>query len=334
MLFFSLLSWCFFTLSIGAWLYPHIYISELILSFSPYIIVFSIWGIFYSWFLLKKPVPADKPKTCICYLIFLLLSMAWYLFVGVVFLLNYLRFYATDVPQIQSQTISGYKILYANIYKNNEDYTWIKKLIDDTDPDLIFFVEFSDHHSGFFQENFADKYPYSNKTTWSKEFIWSVVFSKVPIKNWAEDFPQWAWRYAYFSVDYQGIPIYFYLVHMSSPSSAHYFDLRNQQISTFFKDFDLHKQIHRSRNDKVVVLGDFNTTPWSIYYKEFAQGFAGEFINVTRDYPFLFTWKLLSFPFIQAQIDHVFINNLIQISDFNLVNIPWSDHKGFSFLVK
>jgi len=58
---------------------------------------------------------------------------------------------------------------------------------------------------------------------------------------------------------------------MSSPSSSHYFDIRNEQISRFFRDFNLHKEVHRSRNDKVVVLGDFNTTPWSVYYKEFAQ---------------------------------------------------------------
>gem|GEM_PF-5957767 len=43
---------------------------------------------------------------------------------------------------------------------------------------------------------------------------------------------------------------------------------------------------------------------------------------MTRDFPGLFTWRLLSFPFIWAQIDHVFVNNLIQISNFEMIDIP------------
>lgn len=330
---FFVLSLCFVWISLGAWTLPHTYFSELVLSFLPYIVALSILWLLYSLVLFVWESRYTK-KIKTSRLVLLILSMTWYLVVWSVFIRTYVRFYAENVPQIQTQTISGYKILYANVYKNNQNHTWIKNLIEQEDPDLIFFVEFADHHSRFFKQYFGDTYPYSNRTSWSKEFIGSVVFSKVPIKNRADNFPQWAWRYAYFSVDYAKTPIYFYLVHMSSPSSPHYFDIRNTQIARFFKDFDLHKEVHRSRNDKVVVLGDFNTTPWSVYYREFAQWFAWEFINVTRDFPGLFTWRLLSFSFILAQIDHVFVNHLIEISDFNLVDVPWSDHKGFDFIVK
>ncbi|MEI6426410.1 MAG: endonuclease/exonuclease/phosphatase family protein [Candidatus Absconditabacteria bacterium] len=329
---FSIISLGFVMMSMGAWIFPHAYFSELVLSFLPYIIGLSILGLLFSLLLFVRESRHKKIQGFQLFLF--ILSMLGYLIVGSIFLRNYVRFYAENVPQIQTQTISGYKVLYANIYKDNQDYTGIKNLIDQENPDLIFFVEFADHHSRFFKQYFGDRYPYSNRTSWSKEFIGSVVFSKVPIQNWADDFPQGAWRYAYFSVDYDKKPIYFYLVHMSSPSSAHYFDLRNEQISRFFHDFNLHKEIHRSQNDKVVVLGDFNTTPWSVYYREFAQGFSGDFINVTRDFPGLFTWRLLSLPFIWAQIDHVFINTLIEISDFEMIDVPGSDHKGFHFIVR
>ena len=327
---FLLLSLCFIGANIVAWIMPHAYFSELVLSFLPYSIALSVLGLVGSliiWIIYKKQIKGLRSGLFI-------MSVMWYLVVGFLFLRTYMRFYALDVPQIKTTNISWYKVVYGNIYKDNQDYTWLKNMIDQEDPDLIFFVEFSDHHSHFFQQECANKYPYSNRTSWSKEFIWSVVFSKVPIKNRANDFPQWAWRYAYFSVDYEGTPIYFYLVHTSSPIRPEFFVMRNTQIQTFFHDFDLHQQIHRSRNDKVIVLWDFNTTPWSVYYKEFAQWFSGDFINVTRDFPLLFTWRFLAFPFLWAQIDHVFVNHQVQISDFAPIEIPWSDHRWFHFVVR
>ena len=325
-------SLCFVLISMGAWFFPHAYFSELVLSFLPYILVLSFLGFIGTLYSFR--VLIRRFKMASFRMIALLFAMFWYLVVISVFLRTYIRFYTEPVPQFQTQSISWYKVLYANIYKENEDYTWIKNLIDTQQPDLIFFVEFADHHSRFFKQYFGQQYPYSNRTTWSKEFIWSVVFSKVPIENWADNFPQGAWRYAYFSVDYQAHPIYFYLVHMSSPSSESYFTMRNEQIKRFFHDFDIHLQAHRSRNDKVVVLGDFNTTPWSVYYREFAQWFSGEFINITRKFPLLFTRRLFPLPFIWAQIDHIFVNQLVQISDFWILDVPWSDHKWFSFIVR
>lgn len=121
---------------------------------------------------------------------------------------------------------------------------------------------------------------------------------------------------------------------MSSPSSKKNFDMRNKQILTFLNDFNIHRNLHRTRGDKVVLVGDFNTTPWSPWYWRFADVFEGEFVNITRSFPILFTWKLLNFPVLWAHIDHIFVNKEVSISDLHQVNVPGSDHKGFSFEVK
>lgn len=42
----------------------------------------------------------------------------------------------------------------------------------------------------------------------------------------------------------------------------------------------------------------------------------------------------MSLPFMWAQIDHVFVNNRIEISDFSTVVVPGSDHRGFHFVVR
>lgn len=52
------------------------------------------------------------------------------------------------------------------------------------------FVEFADHHYDNLREFLQAKYPYTNTTTRSKKFVGSMVFSKYPLTNRADDFPQ------------------------------------------------------------------------------------------------------------------------------------------------
>jgi endonuclease/exonuclease/phosphatase (EEP) superfamily protein YafD len=46
--------------------------------------------------------------------------------------------------------------------------------------------------------------------------------------------------------------------------------MRNKQLGILSQDFVEH-QANRSSNDKVLMMGDFNVSPWSIYYKNFAS---------------------------------------------------------------
>ena len=52
------------------------------------------------------------------------------------------------------------------------------------------FVEFTDNHYNHLKDFLQTKYPYTNNTTRSKKFVGSMVFSKYPINNKADDFPQ------------------------------------------------------------------------------------------------------------------------------------------------
>lgn len=76
-------------------------------------------------------------------------------------------------------------------------------MIETTNPDVVMFVEFADHHYDNLKDFLKKNYPYTNTTSRSKIFIGSMVFSKYPINNKADDFPQGTWRYGYFSLTYQ-----------------------------------------------------------------------------------------------------------------------------------
>ena len=80
--------------------------------------------------------------------------------------------------------------MFANIHKDNIQYAAIEKTISDTDPDILMFVEFADHHYEHLKDFLQIKYRYTNNTTRSKKFVGSMVFSKYPLSNKADDFPQ------------------------------------------------------------------------------------------------------------------------------------------------
>lgn len=153
--------------------------------------------------------------------------------------------YRPEIQNLESkiQNFSGIKVLYANIHKNNENYSGIQTTIENANPDLILFVEFSENHYTHLKDFLQKNYPYINSTTRSKSFIGSMVFSKHKIENRADDFPQGRWRYAYFSLQpATGPEQYFYLVHTSSPDSYAHFEMRNAQLANFINDIKSHQE--------------------------------------------------------------------------------------------
>lgn len=222
--------------------------------------------------------------------------------------------------------------MYANIHKDNIAYEAIQKTISDTNPDIIMFVEFADHHYDNLKDFLQSTYPYTNSTTRSKKFVGSMVFSKYPLTNKAYDFPQGMWRYGYFSLPYAHHEIYFYLVHTSSPDSYAHFLMRNEQLTTFVQDIKQHESDRK--HDDIVAVGDFNITPWSSYYSILSDAFSGNLTNMTKRLPFLFTWKFKIFPLFQAHIDHVWTSSSLIVKNLRSISMPGSDHKAFLFTLQ
>lgn len=309
--------------------FPRYYLSELALSFLPYWLVLLFCGLVFSLFLVRKYLQAKRRQTDFPWW----WGFAWLfsLCFGVLFLLyssQFTHFYTNTPVSSQHQT-GNFTVLFANIHKNNDRYQDMEALIRKHNPDMLMFVEFSDHHYQALKEFLDDYYPYSNSTIWSKRFVGSMVFSKQKIENRADDFPQWSWRYGYFSLTLDGQEHYFYLVHTSSPDSLPHFAMRNEQLKTLDQDFTLHEKT-RSQ-DRVVVVGDFNVTPRSAYYKDMEEGFSGRLFNMTTQFSLLFTRTLWQFPFLQAHIDHLRVSSGVHVDALESLSLPGSDHKGYLF---
>lgn len=163
------------------------------------------------------------------------------------------------------------KVLFGNIYKGNTEYESLKNLINQEQPDVVLFVEFSDQHKEAFESFLKQDYPYINRTTRSRIMVGSVVFSKYPIENLADDFPQGSRRYGYFLVKKDNTPYYFYEIHTSSPTSKESFYNRNLQLQKLSKEITETHAPSREQEASVIMLGDFNITPRSPYYQNFIQ---------------------------------------------------------------
>ena len=281
----------------------------------------------------------------------LFLIAFWFLFLC--YFYEFKNFYNQDI--LVDNLDNWIKILYSNIYKDNYDFESIKKSILDENPDVVMFVEFSDAHEEWLRDFVAENYPYYDKTNWSKIYGGSVVMSKYPITNFLSQFVQKdSWKYGYFKLEKDGIPYYFYLIHTSSPVSYFDFQKRNQQFITIKKDFYMQHEEAREEDAKIIMIGDFNVSPWSVFYKRFALSFPmldnitssqqvffswnlAEMLKIHKDFDFLPGWfknNVWYFPILWSHIDQAFASKSLKVSDFRKIHIDWSDHDGMVFEIE
>jgi endonuclease/exonuclease/phosphatase (EEP) superfamily protein YafD len=70
------------------------------------------------------------------------------------------------------------------------------------------------------------------------------------------------------SIKYNSKNIDFALIHTSAPVSQHFFNMRNQQLSDLSNLMT--KYYNTKKDQNIILVGDFNLTPRSHYYKSFA----------------------------------------------------------------
>ena len=295
--------------------FPQFYFCELVISFLPYICAVS-WILFVLSFVFRKKKYFQK----VFPLFILLFWLVFFLYSR-----KYWSFYTWEWFQWDSGEKQWLDILYSNILYKTKNYDELKQWVSDNESDMVLMVEYTDD----FNENMwwvlNEKYPYSSRVEYSDKYYWNVVFSKYPIKNLTEEMERWKWRYSYFSVNYSGVIYYIYLVHTAAPVSLKHFRMRNNQIQELIWDFAGKTYW---KNDKILIIWDFNLSPRSYYYTNLENGLIW-MKNMTKNFARLFTWSFHWFWILSSHIDQIFINENASVDDVIQVKTPWSDHKWF-----
>jgi endonuclease/exonuclease/phosphatase (EEP) superfamily protein YafD len=99
-------------------------------------------------------------------------------------------------------------------------------------------------------------------------------------------------------------------------------------------NLEFQQKNHRDNHDNVMIVWDFNISPWSIFYKKFQDWLGSGFIDITKKSPGLFSWYLFNLPILWSHIDHIWINFDVKNIYLNSVKIDWSDHRGYLIKMK
>ncbi len=315
-------------------IFVDVYYIELLRSFLPYwmiahlavaVLIFLSVLIRYCWS--KKYFRRfSSQKKLLRYLWLFVASLhaiVWWLFLA-----SFLDTYAHDkTGTIILKEEWEVSILYANVFVDNRDVEELRQAVMKYDPDILLLVEFSDVHYRWLESYLQNNYTTINRLTWDQWYDGTLIASRYSF----QELPRYIAGFLDLEpvvFDIAGQDVIMNIVHTASPVSERYFDLRNKQLEQIAGHVE--KQFEDYPDASSVLLGDFNVTPWSLYYKRLLANLWTDWTASSADFGHIFTWYVPFFPLIKAHIDHAFVSSM-GVNDLQALPIPWSDHYGLYF---
>ncbi len=195
------------------------------------------------------------------------------------------------------RSTEGIRVMTYNVWIYNDNDAAVQAAIQKEDPDILLLTEVSAKAMSSLKDQL--EYPYSYRTTGGN----NGLFSRYPILEVTSDLLGVSVEgrtynlVARLNVDEQ--PVTLIGVHPPIPVLPKYFHVRNRQLdalATYVRELD----------SPVIVLGDFNTTPWSPYLQRFER--EAKLENSGRGQGIFATWHYRSkFPqgLLKIPIDHI-----------------------------
>lgn len=220
-------------------------------------------------------------------------------------------FYAKRAPAATAQRV---RVLYTNLYIENDTPAEFGKVIAEEKPAIIGIVEFSSrlekglalpseyrfravhNNDSSFGVAFFSRYPLSEITYGIGIEAPSVLMAKVTLPN--------------------SVPVRLAILHAPPPVGAELFYLRNmttRRVSSFL----------RERDENMIVMGDLNATPFSKPYRQFTR--ESNFRDALHGFGLLRTWSAFN-PLARMTIDHIFYRGKLKVIDFRRLDAVGSDH--------
>lgn len=220
---------------------------------------------------------------------------------------NFIPYYQT-----QAQTPAAgeeLKVFSANFFYLNEDFETIKTVIADEDPDVVAILE-ADVAWLTEKDYYKETYPHMYITDKFGPFG-IVLMSKFPA-----EFKQINWRgenavEAVIDGRYKVLAI-----HAQAPVQKSWASDRNYYFE------QLTDEVNRSELP-TIVMGDFNSAPWSPYFKKIIQ--ETQLKEARKGYGLLPTWNANK-PVFWIPIDHILVSPEIEILDFHRGAHTNADH--------
>ena len=195
------------------------------------------------------------------------------------------------------ESASGLRVMASNIWIDNSNTDAIAQSIQDQNPDILLLSEISSSMMTEMQSRLD--FPHHYRTSGGN----NALFSRYPlletstvdfgVKTSGRTFSLVA------KVQLENDIVTIIGIHPPTPILHKFFHIRNQQLDSFAK-------ISRELDGKVIVLGDFNATPWSPHFQRFER--LSQLQNAGYGQGIWATWYFKQtsiIRYIKIPIDHV-----------------------------
>lgn len=206
------------------------------------------------------------------------------------------------------------RILHSNVLTNNRRYSGVISLVKAEQPDIAVFVEVSTSWARELAV-LSEMFPYSLQQQESENFG-SAIYSKLPLENSSIQGFSSSRKSLLADVKFQGKTISLILTHPSVPIKQYSFIDRNQQLAAI-------GEYAAQVKNPLIVVGDFNTTMWSPFYKNMVK--TAKLRNVRSGFGLLPTWPTFM-PLVYIPIDHFLVSKEIGVLNIRTGRNVGSDH--------
>jgi endonuclease/exonuclease/phosphatase (EEP) superfamily protein YafD len=215
------------------------------------------------------------------------------------------------------------KIMSFNILVKNYEVDRIVRSIISTDPDLATLIEIEPEMMKNIERMTKERFPYSFRASGGA----LAVLSKLPLEDSrGEKFTGSNDTNLVTHINYRNQRIEIIATHPFVPVKYDTFTRRNLHLNALANHL-------KDRSEPTILLGDFNLTPWSPYYRQFIDKTALH--NTRLGFGILPTWirpsttvklpKLL-IPFLNIPIDHIFVTKDFKVATTYIGDNANSDH--------
>lgn len=206
------------------------------------------------------------------------------------------------------------RILHSNVLRGNRRYSEVISLVKAEQPDIAVFVEVNSSWAKQLSV-LSEIFPYSSTQQESERFG-SAIYSKLPLENSSVKAFSNQRKSLSADVKFQGKVISLMLVHPTVPIKQESFINRNKQLAAI-------GEYAAQVKNPLIVVGDFNTTMWSPFYKNMVK--TGNLRNARSGFGILPTWPTFM-PLAYIPIDHFLVSKEIGVLKIRTGRNVGSDH--------
>ena len=212
--------------------------------------------------------------------------------------------------------LTNLKVAVFNVLGSNQNYADIKQNVLAAEADVVGLVELVpdlvDHL------DLADRYPYRLLFPSAEDYLGLGVYSKFPLKLLYLEPKKNIFLVC--SLNFNGKEVIVVLAHPEPPLGIQLNRRVLQQLA------DLKAKLAEYRKHTVILMGDFNLTPWSKRYQWFTENLP--LYNVAFGRGWQTTWQNLLW------IDHIFVSRDLLVGDYQRLAKSGSDHHLISVSLK